>query len=1171
MSNPTNENTDVNKLIEERNEWIKKYKTIESECLELRDKLEKVTPNSCDKNEDLYRNYSTSQRDISMKYKYMENQCELLSTKLKITTLEKEKETQKNKDLQIIINKQKNEINGYQKILEKLKNMNVSFRKEKNEAEKKICSIIGNDLLTRNDNVLLKEIVLINDKLIDVNNKIRENVKEDLEKAKSKLSVAHDKIKRFSDALSDMKENFTKYKKKKEKFLLEILTINKQLKEELKKKKLIEKYNIECKKQFEEFSASNVLLNYYEAKYKMNDFILHVMLHYVISILNSLHMQHKNKDDFNSSNGRSKNYSLLCTLLNTHVGMKKKESEKYDNSEIYHEQMNILKREILSDNFPQRQKKKGKMVRYEDGEISSEHDDSLEMLVFTNLNASTNIVHGIYYNIRLVNEIFETVNITLILLLYIYDTYLKELINSINQETCFQMVEKGNVRFGAFFLITLSNFFLSVLKYVNIIKSSNRHAHFLLLQNENIFSIFCLCKYVLEQYIEKIKIKLFSSTIDYHILNVLNNKLGILYEDIFNLIMHINAGYEEKQNMEFSSSLVSKYDINQRRTKLPNDDESIETKMINKSSNENTDEGLFKEENFHHLSENITSLELLTRLNLTMSISILLIIDEDVYSALIPDIDIDIQKEIITKCEELLKLVKAPHKISNFFFPLKKYKFSFKNFIVHSEKYQKVVIKRTNNESSIEGVGETEGSINKISNNLLDEINNILEDATRIYSIDVQQEGEPYIFQICNKFVDFYKDEMSKEKQNVHQQKALEEEQDNLIKQLNDEITKSNSKIHILNKQLNLLTIREEKYNKINIDLNTLKKEKNEYLSLITELRENKNENLNEISYLTKHYNDMKKKYNDLLKNYEHRKKYIGSNKQMEPSNIDIYYMKKIINHLYYENFMNKVNNYYDLYVQTENNYHNELCNTSTIDAFQPTPLHTALGHLPFGQYAQKREDISLACKNNFNQKESFKDDVYFSNVKHATLYDDIYNCELIKGRINRKKKDYFKSKLYQNNTTLQKIPTSNKKEKYMEQIIDIIEEYKNLKNEIFSQMINIPIGNNHILAGEEKKKDQQNWIRLTQKLAQLKYALKKFHTENDLTLLNGDPSHSAQNVLSISFQEESNSSCNTINQTNHIFTDLHNPTKLNEYQSCNKVVLSEQSFSHLLQNMFHL
>ncbi|EUD67780.1 hypothetical protein C922_01969 [Plasmodium inui San Antonio 1] len=1215
------ENTDINKLIEvnhpstdfskdrrldkllERNEWIKKYESVESECATLREKLHRITLNSPDKNEQLHGN-DAIQRDISMKYKYMQNQCEFLSVQLNILTLEKDKEEQKNQDLQSTIEKQKNEIKGYKKILEKVKNMNISFRKEKNETEKKICTIRDSDLLIRNDNILLKEIVKINDKLIEVNEKIKDNVEEELNKAKTKLSVAHDKIGRFSEAVNHMRENFTKYKKRKENILLKILTDNEQLKKELWEKKITEQRNVEWNNQLEEYITAKVLLNFYEAKYKMSDFVLHTVLRYVISMDSWDNVAGGKALELERADEGDANYSILNTLLAVPTGGKEKiKTEWRSENEIYDEQMNTLKRDLLSDNFPQRHQKSSKRDPPPEAEFSEDEKDgnnSLEAFIRTTPNTS-NIVNDIYYHMKLVKDILETANVTLILLVYTHETYLKEPLNHIHQDAYIQMEEKGNLRFGAYFFTSLSNFLLSVLKYVNIVRGTDRHAHVALLQEKQVFTLFCLCKYVLEEYVEKIRIKLFTSTIDYHILDVLSDKLRGIYDEVFPHVVRGNTDggeeeekkhqkekqEEEQQKGDTADGQVLPTDVapkssNHMGRKKKTHDEAKNTKLIFCRGNQNRDGDSSQKGCSHQESaEETTSLDVLGHLNLATGLSITLIIDQDVYCDVFPDTNVNQQKEIITKCQELLKLVKAPLKISNFHFPLKRYKFSFKNFIRHCERYQTVVMSSANGGgNTTHGRTNTEYTINQVSVSMLDELKSILEDITKVYSIDAQEPGDPYILQICGKLVKLYRNQVAgRGKQCKEQQGEEDLKRDELITQLQDEVTLNRAKINALNKQLNLLTIREEKYNKISIDLNVLKKEKNEYLNLIRELRESKNENVSEISHLTKHYNDVKKKYNDMLKNYEHRKKFYAIQKQMEPSNIDTYYMKKIINNLYYENFLTKLGTHYRLFGQSPLPCDETFCAPfSLIGAGRKTPFGPT-PHLPLCTHHEEDGISSLTNQMGPNQKGSSTNDTYFTNEKHATLYDDIYNCEIIKGRINRAQKGYFKNRLYRTNTTLRQMPTCRKEEKNTQDItdiIDIIEEYKNLKNEIFTQMVNTPNGTNCILRGG-KKKEQQNWARLSEKVAQLKYAIRKFHADNKRSGLNGGPPPSARNVLTISFRDRSDSchdgdtSGDHTTTEGHLTTDGYHATEGKAQQRCNNVILTEQSFSYLLHNMFDL
>ncbi|CRG95186.1 conserved Plasmodium protein, unknown function [Plasmodium gallinaceum] len=1130
-----NGDIDTKSLIEEREIWKKKFQEIESENLILKKKLDETITNYENKNVE-GENFMKIKTDMLMKYEYMENKCEYLDIKVNILSLEKEEEIRKNKILQKITNKQKKEIEGYIKILEKVKSMNISSKKRKNEAENQISSMINNDLLIKNDNILLREIIKVNDKLNDINNKLNEKIIEELERTKKKLHIANSKIRKFHDAFINLSNSYSKHKEEIKKKLLVTLKINEELREELEKKKSIEKYNVENIKKLEEYNAKNILLNFYEVKYKINDRSKNIILRYINLITSESKKEESgNSEEFNKD-------IFLYDLYNIHD----------KNEENYEKQINLLKKKILEGDISyQLNKKKDDMFLDTLSFQNKENcEKSLGVYILNNLNSS-NIVEILYYHIKIVNDILECFNITLLLLLYIYDTYLKEIINSINNSSYLQSLEKSQIRFSVYFFITLSSFLFSTLKYIHILKNSNCNDYLKLLCNERVFHIFCLSKYTLEQYMEKIKIKLFSSNIDYSILTVLSDQLNNLYDSMFtqkNIYNENSEGISERCHQI----------INDSKNEKVNNKEGTNKEIIYNTNNE-------KKENTENQTEkiildldkekNISSFELYCFLNFIIATSILLMNDKDILFGSFNNINIDIQREILIKCENVLKLIKVPKKIFSFYFCMKRYKFSFNNFIEITTNYKSLILGNANYNNNKEKSEILVTTINELSKNILNELDNIL-DNTNIYSIDGHETKELYIFNICDKYVNMYNNITSKNNENMIEKKIIEEK-DDIIRKLEKDITDFENKIQLMNKKINLLTVKEEKCNKMQIDLDILKKEKSEYLNIISDLRKSKNESTNEIAYITKHYNETKNKYNELLKGFEPKKKYLNSNKNNEHSNIDIYYMKKIINNLYYENFLTKINKNYHLYDE-KINYYNSLYNDYS--------------KINFLYKDENYEDDKWENKNtydkNTNENEDetnimlnkiFGDEIYFTNKNHKVLFDDIYNCELIKSRLSKHKTNYFKNKLYQ---TILCNSFNEQKNKCIE-IVDIIENYKNLKNEILREILNMSINNNiHV----KMKKNYKISEHLHHKLIELKSMIKKFYINNNLKDLNKNLP-TLENVLNITIEEKSNTGEKCEKISNSTNKNLNKQT----YLLSDKVILNDHSFSYLIQNLFDI
>ncbi|CRH01612.1 conserved Plasmodium protein, unknown function [Plasmodium relictum] len=1130
-----NGDIDTKSLIEERDIWKKKFEKIELENSILKKKLEDYITNYENKNVEV-ENFTKIKTDMLMKYKYMDNKCEYLNIKVSILTLEKEEEMKKNNEMQKIINKQKKEIEGYKKILEKLKSMNISFKKRKNEAENKICFMIDNDLLIKNDNILLKEIIKVNDRLNDINNKVNEKMKGELEKTKKKLHIANDKIKKFHDAFINISNNYLKHKGEKEKKLLVTLKVNEELREELEKKKSIEKFNIECKAKLEEYNAKNTLLNYYEIKYKVNDRSKNRILRYINLISNNCKMEENGNSDETNKN------IFLYDLYNM-----------YDkNDKNYEEQINLLKKKILDeDNFHQMNKKKyNTLINTSSFQNKENSENSLEAFILNNLYSS-NIIEILHYNIKIVNDILECFNITLLLLSYIYDTYLKEIINNINNSSYLQSLEKSNIRFVIYFFITLSSFLLSTLKYIYIIKNSDSNDYLKLLCNERIFHIFYLSKYILEEYVEKIKIKLFSSNIDYSTLVFLSDQLNNLYNFIFAQNMAYNENNEEGNEEKYQTINDSNNSIKSNSEAGTNKDIMSNTRNEKKKDESQKDKKILESDE----EKNISSFELFCFLNFVIATSIHLMNDKDILFDSFNDIDMDIQKEILIKCDYVLKLIKIPPKVFSFYFCIKRYNFSFENFLEWVTNYKSLIIDDINSNNNKERSKNPTSFINELSKNILNELNTI-SDRTNIYYMNGQETKELYIYDICNKYIDMYNNIISKKNKNLIEKKVIKEK-DDVIKKLEENITDYENKIHLMNKKINMLTVKEEKCNKMQIDLDILKKEKNEYLNIINDLRKSKNESVNEIAYITKHYNETKNKYTELLKGFEPKRKYLNGNKNNEQFNIDTYYMKKIINNLYYENFLIKINKNYHLFDEKINYYNNLYNNYSTINfLYEDENYENNKWKI---KNTNDKNTIKKEDETNIMLNKIFGDEIYFINKNHKVLFDDIYNCELIKSRLAKHKTDYFKNKLYQ--TTLCN-SLSNEEKKYIE-IVDIIENYKNLKNKILKEILNMSINHNTDI---QMKNHQKSSEHLHRKLSELKSVIKKFYINNNLRNLYKNLPH-LEHILNITVGEKSNKEENYEKIGNISNKNLNKKT----YLHSDKVILNNHSLSYLIQNIFNL
>ncbi|VWU50509.1 conserved protein, unknown function [Hepatocystis sp. ex Piliocolobus tephrosceles] len=1209
-----NGNVDITNLLNERDSWMKKYEVMESEYLSLKDKLKNMTDSSNNKNK-VKEDYETIVKDMFLRYKYMKNQHEYLNLQNKIINLEKEKEIKKNQELQKIINKNKNEIEGYKKILEKLKYMNADFKKKKNDAENQMYSIIESNIITKNDNILLKDIIKVNDKLNSINKSVHEKIYTEFENIKTKLMQANNKIKKYHEVITEICESYLKYKKNKKKELLEILKINETLKKKLEEKMSIEKYNTEYKNKTENLKTSNILFVYYQIKYNVYNETLDMVLKYVHSIMSSVHRVVSNdfingknmvKDSnlpnniyvFNNSNDV---YSSEKINENKHTvanedNIRKDIFNAFCNNKISKINCNI----DLNDLIVSLREKGLKYyifdtIRNKNSEILSEYDgttittlskneqkneqNSFDLFLFNNLN-STNIIHVIYYSIKMINDILECMNITLLLLSYIHDTYLKEAINTIKSSLFVASPQKSNIRFAVNFFITLSDFLFCINKYIQIFKTSTNINHIYLLTNEKLCISFCLCKYILEQYIDKIKIRLFSCNVNYYILESMINKLNESYLDLIKTVQSEkncnvgDVGLEQKSHSEENT----KYILDQKgddagQSKVVDKVDTIkETKHI-EAINAVEANGETKNTDTINKPEPTSAFEIVTFLNKIVAMSILLVTDKDTYENMFKTIDTKLQKYIITECEEVLKLIKLPNEYISMYSPIKKYNISLDSIKSLINKYKHVIIDIVNNnENMVQLDKDISNDVNNISTNILSEVQFILKNCTNNCSMDITNKEDTFLLKICNKFVEIFNKKILKQhnnditttattttattataatataataatttatttavtastsdinivKKNIIESNTI----GNTIKQLEQEINKYKLDVIFLNKKVNILTMREEKYNKIKIDLDVLRNEKNEYINIINSLKKSKTENSNQLSYITTQLIETKNKYNELLKNYEQKKRYyVGTNQNSTNSDIDIYYMKKIIFNLYNENFLNKINKHYYLFDE-KMNYYNTVYDNFSKSNFFYNPHKEEKKNAQEQQFIFKETDTFMqnAHKRNLETEEEnilnlklnniLSNDIYFFNNKHSILYDDIYNCELSRNVLNSPNPNYFKNSLYKtlfvNSFNTEKKNNNNN----YEQLHALIDYYKNLKNQILTNLIIMPICGNP--TNIQVKQLQSKWRLLHTKLKNFKNIINNYSCSNTNSLV--DQSMEQLNkVINITFSE---------------------------------------------------
>ncbi|SBT39995.1 conserved Plasmodium protein, unknown function [Plasmodium ovale wallikeri] len=1152
----------------ERDAWMKKYEDIVLEYASMEKKLENIRE-ECEKQTRDVQKDEVLKNDIYLKYENLAKQCECLNVQTKILRLEKKQEIEKNIQMQLTITRQKKEIEGYKKIIEKVKSMNILFKKREKEKENKLCTIIDNSVVTKKNNEMLKEIVKINDRLIDVYNNVRDKVCTELGDTKKKLNVANTKVKKYHDTLTIISDSYLKYKKEKELELHKMVKLNINLKEQFEKKKSIERHNKEWTTRLTEMNAVNMLLNYYEAKYKVCEESNRLMLGWVHSIAGQIQGVKPSKCNAtiinhttntlgdNSTEEEKSNSPFFCHFYHAHIRGKK---EVHDEEDLH---MQSLKRKILADNFCELKIKKENLSLL-DMLLQKGEETNMERkeIPFMQMFITGNIIEALYYHMNLVNNIVECLNITLLLLLYIYDTYFKEVINNLDRLSYLESLEKSSIRFASNFYITLSNFLLCMEKYVKIMNSSDNYAHFALLQDERFCNVISLCKYILEQYMGKIKIKLFTSNVDYSLLNVLTEKLAKFHSAI---------------KEEGGQSCYGGGDGGNRG---------------NRGGKEETSEE----------GDTISSFELACHLYSIIATSVLLAVDKEEYAHLLTEEDINtvrnIQVDVIAKCEELLRLIKLPHKIVGFYFPIKQYKMPISNFMSYVRRFKMfVLIDGAEKNSYIAREKELGQDINMLCKCIVREIQNMLESPI-MYSVDIRKKKELFIFQICNGCVNKYQEEIMQKGKNSTMEKEIEEKE-LVIKKLEHNISDYVNTINMLTKKINELTVRVEKYSKVKIDLDMLKKEKNEYMNIITSLRKSKNENINEVNYVRKQYDEIKNKYNELLKNFELKKKhYICTNKNIENFNLDIYYIKKIMYNLYNENFLIKLKKNYHLF-HDDMSYYSSEHNSPYVNFLHSTEEDTSNNfHFSNHPFCKHTHEMEIEGKINSSLNKILYDNIYFVNKNNATLLDDIYNCELVRGRLAIHTIDHTKNGIQ--SVTLRNMDDnlgeskcqgrlrsshkSVKQDKKLQELLKIIKTYQSLKDSVLAEIVRTPIrgGNIHM----EVKRGSQRWEYLHSQLTQLKSAIGRFSTDNGLTEKR-ECYTDLNNVLNVVLQGEASTgeashgvacnrevshgvACNR--EVSHGGSKLKGGT-VNDHSSelCDKVILNESSFSYLIQNIFNL
>ncbi|SOV24517.1 conserved Plasmodium protein, unknown function [Plasmodium sp. DRC-Itaito] len=1209
-------------FINEKEEWMKKYENIELEYSALKKKFEEFSIDYKNKNEEI-KNFAAIKKDMVLRYAYMKNENEFLKTQLNILTLEKEDEEKKKRELMEINEKQKREIEGYKKIFEGVKRYSISFKKKNEEAEKKICTLIDNDILLKKDNILLKEVVKTSDKLNNINNNVNKLLQLEIDDTKKRLHAANKKIEDFYKSFNILKKNYLKYKQDNDKKMMLLIQSNDNLKKELEEKKHIQMYNDECKIHMDDFNRSNILLEYYEIKYKVNNMNKTILC-------NKMNMLY---DDLYDEKRKEKNDEINIFIDNHKVN----NNDIYNNNHMkennnFHTLMDKLKNKILKEetnddiynlffynlSLHDYKKQIENIHKYYEEDIYV--DENVDILIIQNNFHISYILKILNFNIKIMNDIIDCYNISQILLKYIYNTYLEKTIQHIYNSISIDIIEeKCCIRFGVFFFITLSNFLLCIIIYMKLIRSLDQDTYIKLIENEEIIKLFCVSKYILEKYMEKIRMKLFSSNTDYITLYMISHRLKELYYSVYcSNIKNKNKNKKKNKNNNNNNN-----NNNNESDKKNNNSDNVLIHL--KYTNNDT----LKDNTIYNIDhKNITSLELFCFLNFTLATSILLIIDTDMI--LECDCDINLQIEIVKKCKDMIQTIKVPKKIINLsIIPLNKYKMSFKNYIEHITNFQQVV---TQNINPMEDTTRKEKISNEFINNLstqiLNQLNIIEGECCTMYSINIDNEqnkdkkkkGVLYPLEICDIYIKIYNKIVSNKNKNMIEKKDIAQK-DNIIKNLKNEIILLENKIKSIKSKMNVLIIKEEKSRKIHMDLNILKKEKEEYIQIINNLRKVQNNNNNEISYITKQYNDTKNKYMELLKNSEgkKKKKYQNNNKNMdEYSNIDnIYYMKKVINNLYYENFLNNINKYYYLYNQMDDHYchnydklasnikgvitkninkkrkdiskmeSNDIINTTDVnDNIDSFGCNTCYNN-PFHINNINNYTIEKFIRNNFISNH------FYNNCEDNILFDDIYNCEIIKNRLSKNKNEYFKNKIFQYCfTNTYEFNNINNKNIH---IIDIIERYKNLKNEILIEILNTN-NDDQIMCNKQSnlyKKKKKNYIHLYHKIIELKQMIKQYYHNYNITLYNQN-NYSLNKILNITIQQNgANDQNDDISNSLENFNKMKSSYKyesqdknyndeqtlqINENKTLtkshikeDKIILGHDSLGHLIQNIFNI
>lgn len=1204
-----NGDANVQLLVEEKDEWKKKYEAKEAEYLTLQKKLkeyeEKGEHTDC---------WVNSKEDVIMKYEYLKNECDFLNVKVNILTLEKEEELRNKKRLENTILKQSKEIEGYKKILDKIRSMNLTFKPEETDTTSKINYLNDTAAFVFDENLFLKELVKVNTKLNEVNNQLNDKLKDAYETYTHKLQKANEQIQKYCAALNELKKGYIQHNAQREVILSQTIEQNKKLKEELEKKRNAEILNLKEREKRQQVNTNNILLHYYEMKYKLNEMCKTLILKYMQSITNR-HIQ-------NTSNSPNEETKIIFFDMQYMT-------EK--NAELYEQEMNTLKNKMCKgDDIFQIKKKINEFVTMSLLQNTESAHKYLEIYLLKKINTNE-IAEIIYCNIKLINDIYESFSASLALIFFIYDTYIVDIIDNINNTTYITNLGKGYIRFYIYFFVTLSNFFLAILKYLVIIRNNDPDDYVKLFQLNYIFLLFCLSKFTIEKYIDKIRMKVFSTNLDYSILNVLTNRLNFIYNSFF--ISHdqnsvqdpTTANYtasgkntrlknKNEANASFSpssSSSVNGLDTTQneketrKNNRHINGNKSIMHTNNNSSSSSSSMTTKMGDED-SSIKDKTTSLELFCYINFLIGSSIMIITDADTLFDFSSEMNMNIYKEILHQCVQLIPLLKIQKKIANVYFSITTCSFPTDKFKQLVMKYKKAI--KFNDEesnspayvtattttttvsmavSSISSVqkgepdlSETnkEGEINKkkkkgteyslkvmhnISSDILSELQTMINTAG-YFVFKTEKLNTLSILDICEKYVELYINITTTQRNNELDKKIIQQKEKE-IKMLTREVQDFKGKIDFFKKKINMLIIKEEKCNKLEIDLDNLKNEKNEYLNIIQDLRKNKNDQMNEIAYIKKLYNEAKHKYTELSKSLDSQRKHYSNTKTTAHFNIDIYYMKNIIRNLYYDNFLTKLNKSYYLYDSKYDYYNkkykqfsrfNEQNDENTTDYFDMNEENI----LQTATIENRKKETNIFLKTVLG------DENYFSDKENDTaLFDDIYRCELVKKKLlqNTRKHNFHQTFMLPSSIT----PPKKEQSVNVDQIYAIVEKYKNLKNEIIKELANMSLTVNPEQQIQNSAKTLED---LYTKLNELKNWIHECYPSNQINI--NEEKAKTYKILNIIINKDMNAFLKTKLKPEKAGTGSNSiKEKSTEPVPPHDIILNKQSLSYLVKNIFNL